>query len=304
MRGGGGGGFGANAPCTTISVICRAVDLTPVAATANSRLGFILQSNLQSSLLLTTNSYFSGTKEPKDYTFTLQAQIHAAASAEAVVCRWIKRNLSLVISGVIALGLLGFGGWYLWSAMKKNADIDTQINQAKSEIDRLLNMDPTPTASNLITAKRELERLNAFIAQAKRQFPPTPPAGVPFEQRIVQKSVGENDRRTAQGGQQRDGSSWTRIIISRSPAERESVLFPPESLRPLYERLHEVKMLSEILFKARVAQLIPFNARWFRASARPGRILEPRRAHECGGRAWCSGLTRSRFIVSRRNWPR
>jgi len=73
---GGGGSTGGNIPCTTITVLLRAVDLTPVAATANSRLGFILQSNLQSSSLLDpTNSYFIGKTDPKDYTFHLQAQI-------------------------------------------------------------------------------------------------------------------------------------------------------------------------------------------------------------------------------------
>ena len=75
-RTGGGSGGGANAPCTTISVICRAVDLTPVAATANSRLGFIFQRELQASPLLNaTNSYFIGKSEPNSYTFQLQAQI-------------------------------------------------------------------------------------------------------------------------------------------------------------------------------------------------------------------------------------
>jgi type IV pilus assembly protein PilM len=74
--GGGPGGGGPNAPCETFSVICRAVDLTPMGATANSRLGFILQSNLQASPLLNpSNSYFIGKTDPNNYTFTLQAQI-------------------------------------------------------------------------------------------------------------------------------------------------------------------------------------------------------------------------------------
>ncbi len=72
----GGVSTGGNIPCSTIHVILQAVDLTPVSATANSRLGFILQSNLQSSPLLSpTNSYFIGKTDPKDYTFSLQAQI-------------------------------------------------------------------------------------------------------------------------------------------------------------------------------------------------------------------------------------
>jgi len=88
---------------------------------------------------------------------------------------WIKRNLALVISGAIALALLGFGGWYLWSAIQKNNQSDGEINQTKSEIERLLNMDPSPNTSNLANAKRELDRLTTFTAAAKRHFPVTPP---------------------------------------------------------------------------------------------------------------------------------
>ena len=87
---------------------------------------------------------------------------------------WIKRNLVLVISGVLALGLLGFGGYYLWSAIQKNNSIDAEIGSAKSEIERLLAREPTPNASNLNIARRELARLTGFNAVAKRQFPPTP----------------------------------------------------------------------------------------------------------------------------------
>lgn len=79
-RGGGGGisagGSPGNMPCSTISVTCRAVDLTPVAATANSRFGFILQRELQASPMLNaTNSLFISKSEPLNNTFILDARI-------------------------------------------------------------------------------------------------------------------------------------------------------------------------------------------------------------------------------------
>ena len=167
---------------------------------------------------------------------------------------WIKRNLSLVISGILALGLLGFGGYYLWSAMKKNAEIDNQINQAKSEIDRLLNMEPTPTPSNLNSAKRELEKLQTFIAQAKRQFPPTPPPAVPLNnesfKNMLERTIDELHKEAGSANVKLDSNYYFSFA-----AQRDSVLFPPESLRPLSERLQEVQTIASILFKARINNL-------------------------------------------------
>ena len=47
---------------------------------------------------------------------------------------WIKRNLVLVISGVIALGFLAYGGWFFYSAVQRNKDIDTDAFVFQSKI--------------------------------------------------------------------------------------------------------------------------------------------------------------------------
>ncbi|HTD66682.1 MAG TPA: Amuc_1100 family pilus-like protein, partial [Candidatus Limnocylindria bacterium] len=168
---------------------------------------------------------------------------------------WIKRNLSLVISGVIALGLLGFGGYYLWSAMQKNKAIDDQINQAKSEIERLLAMDPTPNPSNLVNARRELERLNSFIVQARRHFPLTPAPAVPLNnesfKNLLERTIYDLHRQAGSVDIKVDTNYFFSFETWRIP-----VNFPPESLRPLSERLHEVQLISSILFKARINRLV------------------------------------------------
>ena len=167
---------------------------------------------------------------------------------------WIKRNLSLVISGVITLALLGFGCWYLWSAMQSNKDVDDKINQTKSEIERLLGMDPTPSQSNLINAKRELDRLNAFIADAKKQFPPSPALSEPLNDQsfksLLAKTVDELHRQATSVDIKMDSNYYFSFDAQRLP-----FAFPPESLRPLSERLHEVRTMISILFKARINRL-------------------------------------------------
>ena len=168
---------------------------------------------------------------------------------------WIKRNLSLVISGVIALVLVGVGGWYLWSAIQKNKQVDTDINQIKSEINALLTKQPTPNAQNLADAKKQLDRLNAFMITAKKQFPPTPPPAQPLDNQsfksLLQTTVDELHKQASSVGIHVETNYYFTFENERLP-----VMFPPETLRPLSERLSEVKLLASILFKSRVNRLV------------------------------------------------
>src|SRR5215204_3763933 len=93
---------------------------------------------------------------------------------------WIKRNLVLVISGAIALALFGLGGFYIYSAIQKDGQISGEIESNKAEIKRLFAEDVTPTSENLKAAKQEAVKLNAFVSEAKKLFPPTPPPSEPL----------------------------------------------------------------------------------------------------------------------------
>ena len=167
---------------------------------------------------------------------------------------WIKRNLSLVISGGIALGLLGVGAWYLWSAIQNNNTVDHDINQTKSDIELLLNKDPAPNASNLNTLKREFERLTAFNAQAKTLFPPTPVPPGPLNNQsfksLLQTTIDALNKQASSVGITVESNYYFTFESQRLP-----VNFAPESLHPLSERLHEVQLIASILFKSRVNRL-------------------------------------------------
>ena len=167
---------------------------------------------------------------------------------------WIKRNLALVISGVIAIGLLGVGGWYLWSAVDKNNTVDNEINQTKSEIDRLLNMEPSPNKTNLDHAQRETARLKNFVAEARKLFPPTPGSTEPLSNEsfksLLETTVNDLHKQALTVGIQVPTNYYFTFESQRLP-----VTFPPESLRPLSERLHEVQAMMSILIKARVNRL-------------------------------------------------
>jgi hypothetical protein len=172
---------------------------------------------------------------------------------------WIKRNLILVVSGAIALVLLGLGGYYLYSAIQKNQQIDTEIETTKAEIRRLLEKPVTPTADNLKLAKQEGIKLSSFVTEAKRLFPPTPPPAEaltsPSFKSLLANTITELHRQ-ASTVPTRLESNGPLLYYFTFEAQRLSLNLPNESLRPLYERLHEVQFISQVLFKSRINRLV------------------------------------------------
>ena len=175
---------------------------------------------------------------------------------------WIKRNLILVVSGVVTLLLLGLGGYYLWSAIQKNAQIDNDINTTKEEIKRILEKPVTPTAENLKLAKAEGLKLNSFVADAKKLFPGTPPPSEalnsPSFKSLLANTITELHRQASLVPTRLE-SNGPLLYYFTFEAQRLALNLPPESLRPLYERLNEVQFISEVLFKSRINRLVTLH---------------------------------------------
>ncbi len=172
---------------------------------------------------------------------------------------WIKRNLILVVSGVVALVLLGLGGYYLYSADQKNQQIDTDINTTKAEIQRMFEKPVTPTADNLKLAKQESVKLNSFVAEAKKLFPGTPPPTEaltsPSFKSLLANTITELHRQASLVPTRLE-SNGPLLYYFTFEAHRLALNLPAESLRPLYERLNEVQFISEVLFKSRINRLV------------------------------------------------
>ena len=87
---------------------------------------------------------------------------------------WIKRNLFLVVGGVVALGLLAVGGFYLLTSYQRNNSVEEELKQAKAELTRLYALVPFPSAANVTAAREEQKRVQAAINLTKQSFSPLP----------------------------------------------------------------------------------------------------------------------------------
>ena len=57
---------------------------------------------------------------------------------------WIKRNLYFLIGSLVALALLGLGGWYLYSKWQLNNEILGKLDEQYTELKRLNGQSPHP----------------------------------------------------------------------------------------------------------------------------------------------------------------
>jgi hypothetical protein len=162
---------------------------------------------------------------------------------------WIKRNVMLVVGGVIVLVLFGAGGFYLWSNLQKNSKVTAELNQATDEVQRLYNNKPSINDQNLQLLGEDKKRVEEVMTQAKARF----------------RSV---------GGREMDIASYKKLLdetlfqLTRDaeaakvtiPAnynftfeeQKKAVQFVPGTIAPLTERLAEVKSLVEVLYKSGV----------------------------------------------------
>ena len=181
---------------------------------------------------------------------------------------WIKRNLIVVVSGVIALALIGVGIWYMLGAMDQNKNTDNEINGLKEEVKRYVTGQHFPSQTNIALAAREVKRVNEFIAEGRKFFPASPTSEAPLNDpnfaSLLHTTIDNLTKEALTSGIKIETNYHFSFESEWSPLS-----FPPQSLRPLFERLTEVKQISSVIFKAKVNRL-----EYIRRARVEGSVLE------------------------------
>ena len=171
---------------------------------------------------------------------------------------WIKRNLFFVVGGILTVGLLGLAGFYIYKGWSSNSDASSSLNELYSKLQELAQAPQQPgndKINNTEIAKGQEQQMHDWIKQAAGYFQPIAP--------IPEGVVTSKTYATALG---------STIYQLQQEAKQNSVNLPPQyyfsfqaqstkltissGLGPLAEQLGQVKAISEILFGARVNDLI------------------------------------------------
>jgi hypothetical protein len=176
---------------------------------------------------------------------------------------WIKRNLFFVIVSVVAVGLMGVTGWYLYSKWTLNNSILDQLNEQYTQLKALNDQKPNPgeagegKVDNVKAAKDQEVDLRKFIGRTgdyMRRIPRIP--NLP--------KISDQDFSSALSltiDQMQHAASNASVTMPASQykfsyqAEASRVIFAAGSLDPLAVQLGEVKVICDVLLDAKVNSL-------------------------------------------------
>jgi hypothetical protein len=172
---------------------------------------------------------------------------------------WIKRNLFFVVGGLLALGLLGGAGYFIWTGWARNSDASGKLNERYDELKKNAQSPLQPgneKINNTKIAQDQEKQVLAWIAAARKYFQPIP--AIPPGATVRGEAFAAALRRTIDTLQHEADSASVTLPPKYDfsfAAQRSLVKFAGGSLEPLAVQLGEVKAISEILFAARVNDL-------------------------------------------------
>ncbi len=183
---------------------------------------------------------------------------------------WVKRNLGLVIGGVIALALLGVAAFYFWGNYKHDQEITQQLDETTEKFKGLLNRPLHPggdggKVNNIDLVKQENKRLEDFLKDVRGRFGkreiPTNISNRDFRALLdntihdLQKSADALGitvpANTATPGMTVGGKRdyWFSFAPEKSAVEFKNI-------EMLTHQLMDVKDLCDILFGAKISDLV------------------------------------------------
>jgi len=170
---------------------------------------------------------------------------------------WIKRNLVFVIIGIVAVGLLGASGFYIYKGWSDNTAAFNQLNEIYTELKDLTGKKPSPgneKVNNIETAKGQEQQIRDWIRQAGNYFQPIPPIPNTGTNAVSSEAFAAALRRMIDQLQNEADVASVALPPQYAfsfEAQRKLVRFH-DGLDLLAGQLGEVKTIAEILYAARV----------------------------------------------------
>jgi len=173
---------------------------------------------------------------------------------------WIKRNLYFVLGSLLALGLMGGAGFYTFSRLQRNAKAKEDLNQAYSDLQALNNQNPHPgdgrKVDNIKLARGQQVELRKFLAKTTNNFARITP--IPDSPKVSGAEFASALRLTI-AQLQREATNHSVVLTPNYNYSFEAQRQQPflmGNLDALAVQLGEVKVISDILSKAKVNSLL------------------------------------------------
>lgn len=194
---------------------------------------------------------------------------------------WLKKNLVLVISGVISLAIIGAAGYYLLSKIQDDATVEEELSTARTTYTGLIEKKPFPNQENVAAAKEQLVRINQYLTNATRYIgaPITPKD---YSSTLFLGMLEETAAGLRNAAQVAKTTIPTNYYFSFA-AQKEKGQFATNTMSYVVAQIEDVKAICGVIYNAHVYELLAIqrapvtaddtNA----ASAHPGDYLAAKR---------------------------
>jgi hypothetical protein len=172
---------------------------------------------------------------------------------------WLKRNLGFAIGSIVALALMGLGGYYFYSKWQLNNEVWDKLSADYAELTRLGGEKPHPGSrdvDNIKTAKEQQQQLKGFIQKSRQYFQKITP--IPDLPKVTDQEFSAALSRTIDKMQRDATNASVNLPASYNfsfAAEKSKVSFASAGLAPLSVQLGEVKAICDVLFDAKINTL-------------------------------------------------
>lgn len=158
----------------------------------------------------------------------------------------------MVVSGAIALGLLGFGGYIFWTNRQKNTQIEVDLQSKRAELDRINSNvnSPSPNETNIAAAEVELKKVRDIIQRTKTQFAPIPVQEVtgPDFRTLLDRTIFELRSKAESQGI----TLPARDYAFSFEAQKKTFTFGEGTFPMIPQQLAEVSTICHIIFDAQI----------------------------------------------------
>jgi len=174
---------------------------------------------------------------------------------------WIKRNLYFAIGSVIALALMIFGAFILWTQISQESELAGKIKAQYAELTRLNNLNPHPgdeKIDNIKAARDQQADMRAYIAKLRPFYQPIP--SIPESTNKISNADFAAQLRNTVALLRRNATNQSVVpppdYYFTFESQRKIMLFNTASLPLLAVQLGEIKAICDILFDAKINSLV------------------------------------------------
>jgi hypothetical protein len=167
---------------------------------------------------------------------------------------WIKHNLLLVVSGLVALLAVGGSGYFFYLQVMADQDAEAKLTSVREELKKLQTTVPYPTQTNLLVFQDYRKQWQDFMTRAGRHFGEAQTndfgRNLDFGAALA-KTINDLQR----------GAKYASVTLPTNfsfgfSVQRERLQYDPTNLTTLSVQLEDIRNLCEILYQAKVYELV------------------------------------------------